>query len=102
LAGTKEGAASKTQFTSRRKENNKINFKEIVFELRDWIYLAQVIVQWLAIVNTVMNIWGSWTVRNVFTNNIMTYMTIARQRLGKHFPEFTLSTTEESLKAVII
>jgi hypothetical protein len=33
--------------------------------------------------------------------NIVTHMTPAMQRLGKHVPEVTLSTTEESLKAGI-
>jgi hypothetical protein len=30
-------------------------------------------------------------------NNIVTHITIARQRLGKHVPEVTLSTMEENM-----
>jgi hypothetical protein len=33
------------------------------------------------------------------TKNIVTHMAPARQRLGKHFPEATLSPTEGRLKA---
>jgi hypothetical protein len=33
---------------------------------------------------------------------IVTHMTPARQRLGKHAPKVTLSTTEESLKAGVV
>jgi hypothetical protein len=34
--------------------------------------------------------------------NIVTPMTPARQRLGKHIPNVTLSATEESLKAGVV
>ena len=45
-------------------ENIKTNSKELGHEDMDWINLAQDRVQWLAIVNTVMNPWVLQKVRN--------------------------------------
>jgi hypothetical protein len=43
---------------SRRWEDNiKVDFKAIVWEVEDWIYLAQRREQWLALVNTIMFLW---------------------------------------------
>jgi hypothetical protein len=33
----------------------KTEIKEVVYECMDWVQLAQVMVQWRALVNTVMN-----------------------------------------------
>ena len=41
-------------------DNIKINFKEIVLEALDWIHLAEDVEQWLAVVNTMVNLWVSW------------------------------------------
>jgi len=42
---------------SRRwKDNIKINRKEIYYDSGNWICLGQVMIQWLDLVNTVMNL----------------------------------------------
>jgi hypothetical protein len=40
--------------------------------------------------------------RRRWMDNIVTHMTPVRERLSKHVPKITLSTTEESLKAGMV
>jgi len=41
---------------SRWEDNNRMDLREIVRESVDWLHLAQDRDQWLAVVNTVMNL----------------------------------------------
>jgi hypothetical protein len=46
---------------SRYEDNIKMNLKEMVLEAVDWIRLAEDVEQWLTVVNTMVNLWVSWT-----------------------------------------
>jgi hypothetical protein len=37
-----------------------MDLKEIALETVDWIHLAEDAEQWLAVVNTMVNLWVSW------------------------------------------
>jgi len=45
------------------KDNIKMNLKKTVLETVDWIHLAEDVEQWLAVVNTMVDIWVSWRKR---------------------------------------
>jgi hypothetical protein len=51
-----EGKISLGSTKYRRKDNIKMNLKEIWCMEVDWIQLAQDVIQWHALVNTVMNL----------------------------------------------
>jgi hypothetical protein len=68
LAGKPEGKRALGRPSHRWAEGNmKIYFREIGCMGMDWIYLAQDMDQWQAVVNTVMNLWFHKRARNFLT-----------------------------------
>jgi hypothetical protein len=55
LVGNPEGKRRLGRPRRRWVDNNKINLREIGLDGMDWIYLAQDMDQWRALVNAVMN-----------------------------------------------
>jgi hypothetical protein len=56
LAGKPEGKRPLERPRRRWVDNNKIDLREIGWDGRDWIELAQDTDQWKALVNTAMNL----------------------------------------------
>jgi hypothetical protein len=56
LVGQSEGRLTPRRPRRRRKNNIKIDLREVGWEDVDWIHLAQDRDQWRAVVNTVMNL----------------------------------------------
>jgi hypothetical protein len=52
-----EGKRSLGRHGRKWEDNIRMDLKEIEYEVVDWIRLAQDGDQWLALVNTVMNLW---------------------------------------------
>jgi hypothetical protein len=56
LVGTPEGQTQLERTTHKLVDNIKVELKEMVWERAEWINLAQNRDQWLAVMNTVMNL----------------------------------------------
>jgi hypothetical protein len=59
LVGKPEGNGPLGRPKRKRVDNIKIDLKEIWWDSMDWIDLARDRDQWMALVNTVMNLWVS-------------------------------------------
>jgi hypothetical protein len=55
FAGRPEGKRPLGKPRRRWEDNIRIGLREIVWEVADWLYLAQYMNQWQALLNTVMN-----------------------------------------------
>jgi hypothetical protein len=56
LVGRPEGTKPLGRHRHNEKCNINMNFKEILFEDPNWIYLAHVSVNWRSLINTVINL----------------------------------------------
>jgi hypothetical protein len=68
LVGKPEGKTSLGRHRRRWEDNIRMNLREIVWEVVDWIDLAEVRDQWRDVVNTEMNIRVSYKVGNFLTS----------------------------------
>jgi hypothetical protein len=57
LVGTSEGNRPLGRSRHRREDNIKMDLRDIEWGGMDWIDLAQDRDQWMALVNTIMNLW---------------------------------------------